>query len=406
MHRFIRISIQLIFGMLFLYLQPILAAPAGLQTREVSSAIDDTYASRRWIALYNRTDTTLNEYPLEITSMAGAGFDHAELVAAGKAQADGDDLRVEIDGSEVDRWLVEPDTTQTKVWINLSLQPRLAATLDAGYASNDLLTSLTVVDTTGFPVSGLLINPSNGEAFTYTSLDTTHFLGVNRAARRTFLGAGTVGDDLVWVEHETYLLYGNNSLGAPARNDHREPAFDITTSSNASWNYLVFGETDGLRSAAWVSATLAGSPVLYTGYHAGFSDPWATIGVEVNASERGIWQVYNPCGITHAVVAGEARRTGSAWTITGIKSSVDGTTWSTFYSLDTPLTTNWFAWSADRDTVTDARYLRLNFQGPPVSVTNDMDLSGATLTLNTTDTPGVLLTPECTPTFLPLLLRP
>jgi hypothetical protein len=263
-----------------------------------------------------------------------------------------------------------------------------------------------VVDTTGFPASGLLINPLNGEAFNYTSLDATHFLGVNRAARGTFLGAGTVGNDLVWVEHEIYLLYGNNSLVAPVRNDHREPAFDIITSTNASWNYLVFGENDGLRTAAWTYATLVGSPVLYTGYHAGFSDPWATIGVEVNASERGIWQVYNPCGITHAVVAGEARRTGSAWTVTGMKSSVDGTTWSTFYSLDTPLTTNWFAWSADQDTVDGARYLRLNFQGPPVSVTNNMDLSGATLILDTTHTPGILLTPERTPTFLPLLLRP
>ena len=381
------------------------ANPGSPDINDSPFVTDDAFVYRRWVAVFNRTDAALDEYPLEITSLTGAGFDHAALVSAGKAQADGDDLRVAIDGSEVDHWIVDANTANTRLWINLSLQPKQVAILAEGFGSSDLLASLTVDDTAGFPASGLLFNSSSGEAFTYTSLDATHFLGVSRAARFTFTATGNSGDEIVWIEHDVYLLYGNEGVGAPVVNDHYQPTFTIASSSNITWDYDYFGENDGLRTASWSGSIIAGAPVFYTGYRTGLSDPWSRIGIEVNASEQAAWDIYNPCGITHAVVSGEARREGSAWTVTGMKSSVDGNTWTSFYSLSTPLSTEWFAWSADRNTVSGARYLRLLFIGPPQYVVNRMDLDEATLTLDSAHTPGVFLTAERSPVFLPLIIR-
>jgi hypothetical protein len=406
MHRFIRISILLLLGTLFINLKPILAAPAGLQPGEVSSVTEDTYASRRWIAVYNRTGTTLSDYPLEITSLAGDGFDHAALVAAGKAQADGDDLRVEVDGSEVDRWIIDADNTSTKVWVNLSLQPGQMAILAEGFGSGDALSSIVVDDTGGFPASGLLFDTVSGEAFIYTSLDPNHFLGVTRAARATFRGNGSIGDEIVWIEKDVYLLYGNAALDTLVVNDHFKPAFEMALSSNIRWDYDYFGEDDGLRTAAWSHRTIQSEPVFYSGYLGGYSDPWSRVGVLVGASDTGAWQIYNPCGITHAEVSGSYRREGNAWTPIGMKSSIDGSNWTTFNSIGTPLDTLWHDWNSDRDTIVGALYLRLNVIGPPQYVANRMDLDEATLTLDSNGTPGILLTPERTPSFLPLLLRP
>jgi hypothetical protein len=368
------------------------------------SMTDETYAYRRWIAIFNRTDVSLNNYPLEVTSPSGSGFDHAALVAVGKAQADGDDLRVEMDGSQVDRWLVDANTNSTKVWVNLSLQPRLVAFLAEGFGIGEPLSSLAVADTGGFPADGLLFDTISGEAFTYTSLDATHFLGVTRAVRDTFQGTGSIGDEIVWIEHDVYLTYGNDGIGTPLVNDDFEPAFEIASSGNIIWDYDYFGEDDGLRTAAWSNQVIQSEPVFYTGYQGGYSDPWSRVGVLVNASDTGVWQIYNPCGITHAVVSGSYRRDGSAWTTTGMKSSVDGTTWTTFYSIGTPSDTNWHDWSADRNTVAGALYLRLNFVGPPVYVNNRLDLDIALLSLDSNGTPGVQLTAEHNQVFLPLII--
>jgi hypothetical protein len=405
MHRFIWTTIVIIVLCLSGGFISGTANPGNPVIKVSTSLTDEAFVYRRWVAVFNRTDAALDDYPLEITSLTGSGFDHAALVSVGKAQADGDDLRVEIDGSEVDHWIVDANTANTKLWINLTLQPQQGAILAEGFGGSDILLSLAVDDTSGFPASGLLFNGSSGEAFTYSSSDGTHFLGVSRAARSTFTATANSGDEIVWIEHDVYLLYGNDAIGAPIVNDHYQPSFTIATSSNITWDYDYFGENDGLRTASWSDLIIAGAPIFYTGYHGGLADPWSHIGIEVNANERAAWDLYNPCGITYAVVSGDAKREGNAWTVTGMKSSIDGITWASFYSLSTPLSTEWFSWSADNDTVSGARYMRLLFIGPPQNVVNRMDLNEATLTLDSVHTPGVFLSAERSPVFLPLIIQ-
>ena len=87
------------------------------------------YTYRRWIPIIWNLDTACANYTLEVTSTEGIGFNHAALVGAGKAQASGDDLRVEVNGLQVDRWLGGPDTANCKVWVNFNFAPAQTATL-------------------------------------------------------------------------------------------------------------------------------------------------------------------------------------------------------------------------------------------------------------------------------------
>ena len=82
-------------------------------------------------------------------------------------QADGDDLRVWVNGIEVDRWLQDIDTATTQVWVNLDWQPLEEGSLATAVAATGAITTLDLnEDISGFPSNGVLIVGS--EAFVYT----------------------------------------------------------------------------------------------------------------------------------------------------------------------------------------------------------------------------------------------
>jgi hypothetical protein len=284
--------------------------PANVPAAHSETAAAASGVYRRWIAVWNRADEALSDYPLEISSQAGTGFNHAALVAAGKAQADGDDLRVEVDGSEVDRWLAGPNTANTKVWVTTTMQLGHDASLILAYGPGDGITTLTVDDTSGFPSAGVLYNTSSAEAFEYTAKDATHFAGVTRAVRNTAPAAGNGGDTLVRIEHDVHLVYGDPGAGPPSMDDDHKPIFRLDTSTNYVWDYDQFDESGWdlgwyplSRPGAWI-------PGGYMSNHGempiGWPTPWEEIGV---IAGENMWPppnwgapfyVINPCGIVGA----------------------------------------------------------------------------------------------------------
>ena len=66
------------------------------------------YAYRRWSSIWWSAPLAATRYPVLV-----AKLDTEQLVADGKAQSDGDDIRVFVDGAEVDRWMsaVNPPAT-------------------------------------------------------------------------------------------------------------------------------------------------------------------------------------------------------------------------------------------------------------------------------------------------------
>ena len=73
------------------------------------------YVPIRW-----RVSKAASNYPLDIVNN---GLNTAALVSGSKMQADGDDLRVWVNGIEVDRWLQDINNATTQVWVNLDWEP-------------------------------------------------------------------------------------------------------------------------------------------------------------------------------------------------------------------------------------------------------------------------------------------
>jgi len=283
-------------------------------------------------------------------------MDTSTPVGAAKMQADGDDLRVFVNGSEVDRWLNDINTATTEIWINLDFAPTVSVTLGVAIGAGDTVTEVEATagdDISDFPEQGILLIDS--EEFYYTSKNNTDlkFLGVTRAVRGTAAAAHTITDTIYWIQHDVIIVYGNSTLSAPTVDDENEPAFALS-SSNTSWVYAEFGEDAKKRAAQWVQEAVI-QPVEYTdGEGSTFefttgnvwtqADPWVEIGIDnrmytgkagtpgplTTAAAR--WKVNNVCGITNAdFTNGTNSLAGSDWSSEriSIQSSEDGSTWAT-----------------------------------------------------------------------------
>ena len=356
------------------------------------------YGYRCWVPLYNRHSVALTNYPIEITSEAGTGFDHAALVTASKAQADGDDLRVYVDGVEKARWLSGANTSTCKVWANFTLQPAVYSTLSTAFLSGGDVEDLYLADVTNFPSSGLLVNRDTGEAFTYTGKDGAQncLTGVTRAAKNTTAAAGTVGDSFYWVEKEVWLLYGHPTVSAPTVDDNYKPAFNLSTSTNTSWDYDDFGEDDGLPTAAWVSQIVNSDVTFYGGNHAGSADPWVELGIMPDMmGGYGRRYLYNPCGIVTANFQnGEKFATPlSAWSTAVVEKSSNGSSWTTLYAIPAPTSaTTWESWS--QSVSPSALYVGIQFGTIASNTMLALEASDVTVTLDSSNTPAAGLGAE------------
>jgi len=358
------------------------------------------YQYRRWIPIKWNVNTAHSNYSLEITSTQGLGFDHAALVGAGKALASGDDLRVEVDGLQVDRWLDGPDTANCKVWANLSFQASVVATL-IGIAGTTMGAS---TDISGFPSSGILYIDT--EAFTYTSKNNTtrEFFGVTAGVKGTAPAAHALGATIYWIQHDVWLLYGNATATAPTTDDTMMPAFDLNASTNWEWIYSTFGP----GSQEWKFAEVNPKTLFFSGDHMGWDIPWTVLGIETDptfypAIGEGRLYLYNPCGILEVDFSdGEKfREHASATWQAEIQSSVDGATWVTAFDIAAPVVAGvWEAWNDSEILGAGSTYAGLYLKGGLLEFPflyirrNYLQAEDCTVTLDDTYTPTIDLGDE------------
>lgn len=348
------------------------------------------YAYKRYVPVIWQADESYTRYPYDLTD---GGWDTASLVTAGKMQADGDDLRVQVDGSEANRWLANMNAANTKVWANLSFSPTQYGTLEAAIDSGDAVESLDVnEDISGFPSSGVLLigDPTGSyEILLYTAKNDTdrRFLSVTRAARGTSAQTWSADEDVWWVQHEVWLQYGNGSATAPTVDDNYKPAFELDLSTNDSWVYETFGEDDGLRAGQWTPST----PTHFYGGNRGASaDPWVEIGLDMVGGYGYTERVHlrNPCGITNAnFTNGEKYQNAPDWTAE-IESSDDGSSWTTEYTIPNPPSSppTWESWSRNEALATGATYVALSLYAEDATAAN-LEAADCTVTLDSTGTP-------------------
>lgn len=368
-----------------LYLTPTAAKGAGFQYKS-------------WVPVVWKADGATT-YPVKLGALATDA-----LVGAGHMQADCDDLRVYNGSTEIDRWIQDPNTATTDIWVNLDFETEQSVLLGVAIGAGDTITTVTAAgDISNFPNSGILWIDS--EAFTYQGRNDSNqqFLNVVRAARGTAAAAHTTADTIYWIQHDLWIFYGDATLTAPTTDDSVKPVFELDTSTNDSWVYQEFGENGYNRAGGWiqeivVDSTLATDCEFYTANRDTNASPWEELGIDLYIGgawqgERYRWYLYNGCGITNANFTNGEQRYQSAIPASScnfIKSSVDGATYIDEYTI--PLVaahSTWEAWSRSEALTAGSYYVSLEawYETSKHNFGHWLEAADCTITLDATYTP-------------------
>lgn len=356
---------------------------------------------RRWVPIHNQSSEIFTKYPVNIVDDGtGTGvLDTAALVTAGKMQSDGSDLAVKVDGNFVDRYLYGINTNATKVWINLTLQPKIEFTLQAAMLSGDTITEILAEKTVEniaalekLPKKGVLL--IDDEAFVYTDVNPNkrRVLGVTRAKKGTSAAGHSVGAMVRWIEHDIWLLYGDTSIWKPTNDTSKQPIFNLN-STNLAWTYESFEDAVSKRSGEWaghVNSSRWGSSKIYTGVRGAAADPSTEMGMSIIAFYNGLkykteeakltWRLNHPAGIVKVTASGEKRRVLTNWPLARLQYlHPTRQEWVDLWNQATPSAANtWENWSnADVVVSPTAKSVRVQVEGLVNGGTavNQVDLS-------------------------------
>lgn len=190
-------------------------------------------------------------------------------------------------------------------------------------------------------------------------------------------------------QHTIYFYYDGGD--AKAADDDYKPPFDLSASTNTSWDYLYFGGSSGDYSqsyAKWVFTRVSGGIVCryYTEHHVASSQasPWGEAGISIvayntNACE-GKWEITNVCGITDmAYQDGEywqARPAGITTTLETIPAAtsielLNDSTWHAWSQTDNGLAVNTAGYKTTKDAIAGSQVTNLFVEMSRCTVTLD-----------------------------------
>jgi len=293
-----------------------------------SGGSDNGFAYERFVVVKNNSGEALLNYPFELTD---GGMDTQTPVGAGKMQADGDDVRVTVDGVEVERWFADFNhASDTKIWTVLSrIPPQTTATLDGNHSDstttfNVTRTSKKIPPLESFPAQGFAIVES--EIVFYSAKDDKKdTLTVTRGVQGSSAAAHNDGTTIQLIP-DVRLFYGNSALSAPVQTDKNKPVFELDASTNSSWVYADFATEAGGRAGAWTPSVLKAKgddTDTYTADHAADADPASEMGMTIASYKNGakdvgedgvvVWTIDHPCGVTTVSTSGEKYRSDGDW---------------------------------------------------------------------------------------------
>lgn len=328
------------------------------------------------------------------------------------------DLRVLMDGPEVDSWNSGVGSA-TKIWINAKYQPKIEMVLE-GSISNVAAVPFTVyVEQTAANLAALRRLPAQF----FFQIDNEVFVGGGanfsayafgafaRAQRGTAAAAHADGATIRWLEHDIWIVWGDAQATAQVTDDTRKPIINLSTSTNASWVYADFGSYDNLRTGSWkafITLRLGTESYIYTATQGAYADPHSVMGVAAKVwMLNGLpkaenfkfgWQLYHPAGFTTVTVTGSKRRLSTDWpaTMALLKSALGTAPWSVVFNEATPATTpGWVALATHSAVALGAgtwQYLQFYFANTVAGTSGneiDMEIADATLVIESTRVPQV-----------------
>jgi len=299
----------------------------------VESKTTNRYAYKRYQLVTWRAINAGDNYPIRLGPL------DTDALTVAKMQADGDDLRVFVDGKEVSRYLVDMDTAATYVWFSADWRPAKTALLRtaiAGAGDIDVIELAYAADgmqvVSGWDEVGFV--RIDNEVLSYTGRDfwNNYLTGVTRAVWGTAAGAhsSTPADTVYWMQHEIIIVYGDPAAVDPPDSLTDKPMFSLAVadSDNEEWKFEEFGQTIyPLRPATWTpNATISTRPPggAYSKTEWTLGSPFTVMGLYRVAKSGPTfynWPFYNACGIVNATWAD------------GKKRVVDMTEWSAHISV-------------------------------------------------------------------------
>ncbi len=282
-------------------------------------------------------------------------------------QADGDDIRVFVDGKQVPCWVYGVGTSAQKVWISLDLKAKVETELKTTVDDGALADGIELKKTDKFPNKGMILIGTELMRYTGNTTSTDTLTGITRGANATVAAAHTANTAVYFIEHEIWIYYGNITLDDPTTNytnwDLKKPIMALS-STNVSWVYASFRDSAGQRAGSWSRAVLdtdnnndtVNKTRCYTGARNAMANPATEMGAIISAWKSGAswksdnatltWAIYNPCGFTTATASGEKYRVTANWPAKAyLEYSDDGDTWAAAWTTEaTPSTTT--TWEA------------------------------------------------------------
>ena len=364
---------------------------------------------RRFAAVGWRATQPATNYPTDIVN---DGLD-TQIASTNFADAQGDDIRVYVDGVEVDYWLDGANTATTKIWANINWQAGQTGTLAASMGTGAVSTVTVNEEITNWPESGLLLIDSEVFAYTGKVNSTKTFSGVTRASRGTTAATHDADDAVTWVQHEIWIEYGDAGKAAIVPDDDYKPIFTLSSSTNGSWDYDDFFVSNGgiwsvtLRSGAWALETLGNGNAMPYGGNQGTSylgvtgtscaeiGQGSSVGEAVKTAIGGAWRLYNPCGISAANYQnGEFWHGRSDWFRAYVKSGAALAT--TNYTIAPSTNSTWNAWSQNvTGLAAGTQLVALTLEGFASSAyAMRVECADVTVTLNSSYTPLVVIGAE------------
>lgn len=321
---------------------------------------------RRFITVRWRASSAASRYSVDIVN---AGLD-TRIASTHFASATGDDIRVIVDGVEANYWLHNVNTATTKVWVNLDWQAAQGGTLAALMGTGSITTLTVNEDITNFPASGLL--EIGSEVFAYSGKDATlrQFTGVTRAAKGTTAASHAAGSGVSWIQHDVWIEYGSSSMAAPTIDNSLKPMFVLSGSSNTSWDFDDFDESGASRAGAWAFTNVK-NMVRYGGNQAASANPYGELGIGDDCADTGsktaieaYWSLFNPCGIVSANFQnGEYYYSRTGWMTIRVRSSANGSSYTTNYTVAVSVKDAWTAWSQNVTLTAGSQYVQLYMTG-------------------------------------------
>lgn len=371
-----------------------------------------------------------------IGGTTAASHANGAVIARSKMLANGNDIRVGVDGSYVNYWLSGINTSSTKIWIaqNWSSPPNtanapVASTLRTALPNNG--TAVTVQFTKSVYTSLLTLKAMKAsannvfligtEAFTYNPLNVDlvnyQITSCTRAAKYTSFAAHSVGATIIPLEHDIFLYYGNSAASAADVDNTQQPLLDLTNSTNTSWVQTSFFDNTSVRPAQWngqVATSTGNLSSIYSANQNTYANPATELGMRllnyqianVWKAETAtiIWSFYHPAGITTVSMAGSKYALNNvAWpTIAGLQyPDATGQNWRSVWNESAPASSNtWSNFTHNTVSLSGTKNnIRVALSGTIAATASneaDIQMDTITLALDNTKTPSISLGTEQT----------